>query len=54
MGIAQGDHFVIAWEDIEPRSWEDPDFLKHYEADLKSVRLEPGKTLKLELTALNP
>lgn len=50
--VAPGDYAVLAWEDIEPRSWEDPGFLRPFETELKSIQLDPGKTLNIELTAL--
>jgi hypothetical protein len=50
--VPPGDYAVLAWEDIEPRSWEDPDFLMRYEAELKAIQLEPGRTLNIDLTAL--
>jgi protocatechuate 3,4-dioxygenase beta subunit len=50
-GITPGDYKVFAWEAVEPFSYEDPEFLKPYEANGESVSIGEGaranKTLKL-------
>jgi hypothetical protein len=41
-GLKPGDYRVMAWEDIEPGAWQDPDFRKPFEGRGESVKLDPG------------
>jgi hypothetical protein len=43
-GIAPGDYSLFAWEDIENRLWQDPEFIRRHEASGKPVGiLENGR-----------
>jgi len=39
--VAPGDYKLFAWDDVEPYSWNDPDFLKDYEKQGEKTTLEP-------------
>jgi protocatechuate 3,4-dioxygenase beta subunit len=47
--IAPGDYKVFAWEEIERGMYLDPDFLQAYEDTGKSVQVEEGANLSLQL-----
>jgi carboxypeptidase family protein len=51
-GIAPGDYKVFSWEQVEPNAWEDPDFLKPFEARGESVSLQEGDGKSIELSAI--
>jgi uncharacterized protein (DUF2141 family) len=51
-GLKPGDYRVIAFEDIPPGAWQDPDFLKPYEARAVDVKLEPSGTQAVQLKAV--
>jgi hypothetical protein len=48
-GIAPGDYKLFSWEQVEANAWEDPEFLKPFEAKGTSVSLQEnhGKTVDL-------
>jgi len=50
-GIAPGEYKVFAWDDVEPGIWWDPEFLKKYESQGETVKVEAkGKvTTKVHL-----
>jgi len=50
-GLAPGDYKVLAWDDVKPNSWFDPDFLRPLEAAASAVTVQPKghDTLKLHL-----
>ena len=39
--ITPGDYKLFAWEDVEPNSWNDPDFRKDYEKQGEKTTLRP-------------
>jgi protocatechuate 3,4-dioxygenase beta subunit len=39
-GLKPGEYKLIAWEDVEPGAWMDPDFVKPFESKAKSVKLD--------------
>jgi hypothetical protein len=55
-GIRPGDYKLFAWDDVEPGIWWDPEFLSHYETKGKSVKVEAGGHLSvnLHLISTNP
>jgi hypothetical protein len=50
-GIAPGEYKVFAWDDVEPGIWWDPEFLKKYESQGETVKVDAkGKvTTKVHL-----
>ncbi|HLQ78776.1 MAG TPA: carboxypeptidase-like regulatory domain-containing protein, partial [Terriglobia bacterium] len=40
--LAPGDYLVFAWDDVENGAWQDPDFLRLYEAQGAAVRIKDG------------
>jgi hypothetical protein len=51
-GIAPGDYKLFSWEQVEPNAWEDPDFLKQFEAKGQSVSLQEGDGKSMDLVAI--
>jgi hypothetical protein len=47
--IAPGNYKLFAWEDVEPKAWEDPDFLKDYEKLGEKTALEPSARASVDL-----
>jgi hypothetical protein len=41
-GLKPADYVVIAWEDIPPGAYADPEFVKQYEARGQTARVEPN------------
>jgi hypothetical protein len=50
-GVAPGEYKLFAWEQIEKGAWQDPEFVRDYESTAKSVRVEEGSRLTVELQA---
>jgi len=50
--IAPGIYQLFAWEEIEGGVYMDPDFLRKYEHSGKSVRLEEGARLSVQLEVI--
>ena len=48
-GVTPGDYKLFAWQEIERGMYLDPDFLRFYEDSGKSVRVEEGANLTLQL-----
>ncbi len=50
-GVAPGDYKLLAWEDIEPDIWQDPEFLKKYESKAEVLSLKEGdrKTVQFKV-----
>jgi hypothetical protein len=55
-GIRPGDYKLFAWDDVEPGSWWDPEFLSHYEEKGERVKIEANGSLgvNLRLIPANP
>ena len=51
-GLKPGDYRLLAWEDVESGAPFDPDFLKPFEAQAKSLKLEAAGHEGVELTAI--
>jgi protocatechuate 3,4-dioxygenase beta subunit/5-hydroxyisourate hydrolase-like protein (transthyretin family) len=47
--IAPGNYKLFAWEDVEPKAWEDTDFLKDYEKLGEKTALEPSARASVDL-----
>jgi hypothetical protein len=43
---------LFAWENAEPNTWLDPDFLKIYETRGKSIHIAEGSNETATLTAI--
>jgi hypothetical protein len=39
-GIAPGEYKILAWDDIEPGAYQDPDILKRYESKAEILSLQ--------------
>lgn len=50
-GVPPGDYKVLAWTDVEPGIYQDPDFLKRYESKAEKMSLKESdrKTLSLKV-----
>jgi hypothetical protein len=48
-GLTPGDYRLLAWEDIEPFSWFDPDVLKQYEMQGKAVHVKEMSREQIEM-----
>ena len=51
-GIAPGDYKLYSWEQVEPNAWEDPDFLKAFEAKAQNVSVEESDAKSVDLIAI--
>jgi hypothetical protein len=51
-GIAPGDYKLFSWEEVEANAWEDPEFLKAFEAKGESVSLQEGDGKSVELAVI--
>lgn len=51
-GIGPGDYKVFAWEAVETGAWEDPDFLRSFEARGKSLSILEGTRQTVQLNAI--
>ncbi|HKN75826.1 MAG TPA: carboxypeptidase regulatory-like domain-containing protein [Candidatus Acidoferrum sp.] len=51
-GIAPGDYKLFSWEQVEQNAWEEPDFLKQFEAKGQSVTLQEGDGKSIDLVAI--
>jgi hypothetical protein len=51
-GIAPGDYKLFSWEQVEQNAWEDPDFLKQFEAKGQSISLQEGDGKSIDLVVI--
>jgi len=51
-GLKPGEYRLIAWEDVEPGAYMDPDFLKPFEGKAKTVRLDASGHEAVQLKAI--
>ena len=51
-GLKPGDYKLYAWEDVEQGAPFDPDFLKQYEGQAKSLKLEASDHQAVMLKAI--
>jgi len=50
--VAPGDYKLFAWEDLEPGAYNDPDFLRKYEALAMPVKISESSTSTVEVKVL--
>jgi hypothetical protein len=48
-GIRPGDYKLFAWDDIEPGTWWDPDFLSHYERRGEEIKIATNERASCDL-----
>jgi uncharacterized protein (DUF2141 family) len=53
-GLKPGDYKVIAWEDVDPSQLWDTDFLRKFENEGKSVKIDAGGHEAVQLKAIPP
>jgi hypothetical protein len=51
-GLRPGEYKIYAWEDIEPGSYQDPDFMKPHESSGKAVSIKESAHETVQLTAI--
>ena len=51
-GIAPGDYKVFSWEEVEPDSWQDPEFLKPFEDQGQVITLHDDDRNTVKVTAI--
>jgi protocatechuate 3,4-dioxygenase beta subunit len=51
-GLKPGEYRLYAWEDVEPGAPSDPDFLKQYEGQAKSLKLDASGHEAVQLKAI--
>ncbi|MGH9675265.1 MAG: carboxypeptidase regulatory-like domain-containing protein, partial [Bryobacteraceae bacterium] len=48
-GIAPGSYRVLAWEELDPLSWQDPEYLRSHERFAKSVAIREKQAESLQI-----
>ena len=48
-GVPPGEYKLFAWEDVEPGAYQDPEFLKPYEARGETCKIQPGSSQTVPL-----
>lgn len=51
-GVRPGEYKLFAWDDVEPGSWHDPDFLRQYEAKGAKVKVTESGVETKELKVI--
>jgi hypothetical protein len=51
-GIAPGEYKLFSWEEVEADAWQDPEFLKPFEAKGERVNLNEDDQTKVKITAI--
>ena len=51
-GLAAGSYTAFAWEEIEEGAWQDPDFVRAYDSQGKSVQIRDGDDQNVQLTVI--
>lgn len=51
-GIVPGDYKLFSWEEVESGAWEDPEFLKDFEAKGEKISLQESDQKTADLTAI--
>jgi hypothetical protein len=51
-GIAPGDYRLFAWQEVEQRAWQDPEFLKNFEKDAEHVAIRENGREVVQLKLL--
>jgi protocatechuate 3,4-dioxygenase beta subunit len=49
-GIAPGDYKIFSWDEVESNAWQDPEFLKPFEAKGERISLQEGAEKTVNLT----
>lgn len=50
--LVPGDYKPFSWEEAESGTWEDPEFLREFEAKGEKISLQEGDQKTLDLTAI--
>jgi hypothetical protein len=50
--VPPGDYKLFAWEDLEPFSYNDPDFLRKYEEQGTPLNVDPSSKLSIEVKVI--
>jgi len=53
VSVAPGDYKVFAWDDVPSDAWQDPDFIRGYEAQGESIHVNEGSTQNLQLRLIS-
>jgi hypothetical protein len=51
-GLAAGTYAAFAWESVEDGAWQDPDFIRQYDSQGKSVLIRDGNDETVQLTVI--
>ena len=51
-GIPPGDYKLFSWEEVEPGAWEDPEFLRPFEAKGETAIAKEGEQQTVNITAI--
>jgi len=51
-GIAPGDYSLFSWEEVESGAWEDPEFIKPFEAKGEKISVQDADQKTMNLTAI--
>jgi hypothetical protein len=51
-GLKPGSYNLLAWEDVEQGAPSDPDFLRQFEKQMKSLKLDASGHEAVQLTAI--
>jgi hypothetical protein len=51
-GLKPGSYNLLAWEDVEPGAPADPEFLRQFEKQMKSIKLEASAHEAVQLTTI--
>jgi protocatechuate 3,4-dioxygenase beta subunit len=53
LGIAPGDYKLFSWEEVEPDSWQDPEFLKPFEDKGQRITLHDEDRITVKINAIS-
>jgi hypothetical protein len=51
-GVAPGDYKLFSWIEVDAGAWQDPEFIKNYEEEGKSVHIDEGTAASMEVVAI--
>ena len=51
-GVAPGSYSLFSWDDVEEHEWDDPEFLKPFQAKAVSIHVTEGETKTADLTVI--
>ena len=52
MGLTPGDYKLFAFDVVEDRAWEDPDFIRNYEDRGKTIHVDEGSDDEIPLAVI--